>query len=158
MEIDQYKNVTNYIKNKCYVPNFNKMNTRPSEDGTPLPFFMKGVVSRDACTTTTDISLKMNYFADGKFRGNYNTFLPKKSYNKIVNLNLMNSKTLIDYLLINKKEAFNNNNEIIKSLKFYNKNYKDLLKENTSSKFDNITYKTIKSKYNNYEKELKNDF
>ena len=74
-------------------------------------------------------------------------FCQKKSYNKIVNLNLMDSNTLIDYLLINKKEAFNNNNEIIKSLKFNNKNFKDLLKENTSSKFDNITYKTIKSKY-----------
>ena len=150
IEIDQYKNSSNYIKNKCYVPIFNKMNTRPIDDGTPLPFFMKGVVSRDVCNITTDISLKMNYFADGKIRGNYNTFLPKKSYNKIVNLNLMNSNTLIDYLLINKKEAFQNNDEIIKSLKFYSKNFKDLLKETSSSKFDNITYKTIKSKYDNY--------
>ena len=54
------------------------MNTSPIDDGTPLPFFMKGVVSRDVCNITTDISLKMNYFADGKIRGNYNTFLPKK--------------------------------------------------------------------------------
>ena len=78
-------------------------------------------------------------------------FCQKKSYNKIVNLNLMDSNTLIDYLLINKKEAFQQNDEIIKSLKFYSKNFKDLLKETSSSKFDNINYKTIKSTYDNYE-------
>ena len=78
MEIDQYKDTTNYIKHKCYVPIFNKMSTRPEDDGTSLPFFMKGVVSRDVCNVTTDTSLKMNYYADGKIRGNYNTFLPKK--------------------------------------------------------------------------------
>ena len=156
MEIDQYKNITNYIKNKCYVPNFNKMSTRPMDDGTPLPVFMKGVVSRDGCNITTDTSLKMNNFADGKIRGNYNTFLPKKSFNKIVNLNLMNSNKPIDYLLINKKEALQNNDDIIKSLKFYNKNFKDLLKETSSGKFDNVTYKTIQKKYEIYEKELQN--
>ena len=154
MEIDQYLNTqsNHYIRNKCYVPIFNKMNTRPYDDGTPLPVFMKGVVSRDACNITTDISLKMNYFADGKYRGNFNTFLPKKSYNKIINLNLMNSKAFIDYLLINKKKAYENSDNIIKSLKFYKKNFKDLLKETSSSKFDNITFKTIKKKYDGYEK------
>ena len=155
IEIGQYENASNYIKHKCYVPIFNKMNTRPIDDGTELPIFMKRVVSRDGCNITTDTSLKMNFFADGKIRGNYNTFLPKKSYNKVVNLNLMNSNTLIDYLLGNTKIALQNNDTIIKSLKFYTKNFKDLLKEISGNKFDNITYKTIKNKYDNYEKDLK---
>ena len=151
MEIEQYINPQSYqyLNNKCYVPIFSKMKTRPSDDGTPLPTFMKGVVSRDAYNMTTDMSLKMNYFADGKCRGNYNTFLQKKSYNKIINLHLMNSKAFIDYLLINKKKAFENSDNIIKSLKFYNKNFKDLLKETSVSKFDNVTYKTIKNQYDN---------
>ena len=156
METDQYKNIYNFLQDKCYIPNFNKMNTRPIDDGTPLPVFMKGVVSRDGCNITTDTSLKMNHFAEGKIRGNYNTFLPKKSFNKIVNLNLMNSNKLIDYLLINRKGALQNNDSIIKSLKFYSKNFQDLLKETSSGKFDNITYKTIKKKYENYEKEFQN--
>ena len=46
------------------------------------------------------------------------------------------------------------NDNIIKSLKFYSKNFKDLLKETSSHKFDNITYKTIKNKYDNYDKDL----
>ena len=152
MDIDQYLDAGGYkLKNKCYVPIFNKMKTRPMYDGNPLPVFMKGAVSRDACNITTDTSLKLNCFADGKFRGNYNTFLTKKSFNKIINLNLLNSNNLIDYLLVNRKEAFKNNDEIMRSLKFYKKNFKDFLKEGSISKFDNITYKTIKSKLDDYE-------
>ena len=130
MEIDQYKSAESYIKhkaNKAYVPIFSKMTTRPY-DGNPLPVFMKGACCRDACNITTDVSLKMNCYADGKIRGNYNGFMPKKSFNKIINLNLMNSNTIIDYLLSNKKEAFKNNDEIIRSLKFYKKYYKEILK------------------------------
>jgi hypothetical protein len=152
MDIDQYLYAGGYqLKNKCYVPIFNKMKTRPMFDGNPLPVFMKGAVSRDACNITTDTSLKLNCYADGKFRGNYNTFLTKKSFNKIINLNLLNSNNLIDYLLVNRKEAFKNNDEIMRSLKFYKKNFKDFLKEGSISKFDNITYKTIKSKLDDYE-------
>ena len=152
MDIDQYLDVgANKLKNKCYVPIFNKMKTRPMYDGNPLPVFMKGAVSRDAFNTTTDTSLKLNCFADGKIRGNYNTFLTKKSFNKIINLNLLNSNNLIDYLLVNRREAFKNNDEIMRSLKFYKKNFKDFLKEGSISKFDNITFKTIKSKLDDYE-------
>ena len=147
MEIEQYLNIPiNYIQHKNYVPAFNKMHTRPMDDGNPLPIFMKGVVSRNACDMTSNISLKMNSFADGKTRGNYNTCLPKKSFNKVVNLNLMNYQELKKYIKMNKDLLFEGDDYILKSIKFYNRNYKDLLKETTSN-FDNITYKTIKSKF-----------
>ena len=147
LEIEQYLNIPiNYIQHKNYVPMFNKMHTRPMDDGNPLPVFMKGVVSRNACDMTSNISLKMNYFAQGKTRGNYNTCLPKKSFNKVVNLNLMNYQELKKYMKMNKDLLLDGDNYIIKSIKFYNRNYRDLLKETTSN-FDNITYKTIKSKY-----------
>ena len=147
INIEQYKNNDGFLYDKCYVPIFNKMNSRPMDDATPLPVFMKGLVSRDVCNIITDTSLKMNYFSEGKSRGNYNTFMPKKSYNKIVNLNILNSKNLINHLLINKKDILQNNDNIIKSILFYNNNYRGLMKEITSNKFDNITYKTIKNKY-----------
>ena len=47
---------------------------------------------------------------------------------------------------MNKELLFGNDNYIIKSLRFYNRNYKELLKETTSN-FDNVTFRTIKSKY-----------
>ena len=147
MEIEQFlKTPINYVQHKNYVPKFNKMHTRPMEDGDPLPIFMKGVVSRNACDMTSNVSLKMNSYVEGKTRGNYNTCLPKKSFNKVVNLNLMNYQELKQYINMNKKLLFENDNYIVKSLRFYNRNYKELLKETTTN-FDNITYKTIKSKY-----------
>ena len=147
IEIGQYLNTPiNYIQHKNYVPMFNKMHTRPMDDGIPLPVFMKGVVSRNVCDMTSNVSLKMNSYIEGKTRGNYNTCLPKKSFNKVVNLNLMNYQELKKYITMNKEALFGNDNYIIKSLRFYNRNYKELLKETTSN-FDNVTFKTIKSKY-----------
>ena len=140
-------NSINYIEHKNYVPMFNKMHTRPIDDGDQLPVHMKGIVSRNICDMTSNVSLKMNSFMDGKTRGNYNTCLPKKSFNKVVNLNLMNYQELKKYIAMNKNLIFGgDDNYIIKSIKFYNRNYRDLLKETTSN-FDNITFKTIKSKY-----------
>ncbi len=147
IEIGQYLNTPiNYIQHKNYVPMFNKMHTRPMDDGIPLPVFMKGVVSRNICDMTSNVSLKMNSYMEGKTRGNYNTCLPKKSFNKVVNLNLMNYQELKKYITMNKEALIGNDNYIIKSLRFYNRNYKELLKETTSN-FDNVTFKTIKSKY-----------
>ena len=147
IEVGQYLNTPiNYIEHKNYVPIFKKMHTRP-DDTDPLPIYMKGVVSRNACNMTSNISLKMNSYADGKTRGNYNTCNPKKSFNKIVNLNLMNYQDLKKYILMNKDLLLGlDDNYIIKSLRFYKRNYRDLLKETTTN-FDNITFKTIKSKY-----------
>ena len=148
IDFEQYMDTpVNYIEHKNYVPMFNKMHTRPMDDGDQLPVHMKGIVSRNICDMTSNVSLKMNSFMDGKTRGNYNTCLPKKSFNKVVNLNLMNYQELKKYIAMNKNLIFGgDDNYIIKSIKFYNRNYRDLLKETTSN-FDNITFKTIKSKY-----------
>ena len=77
------------------------------------------------------------------------SFWPKRSYNTIINLNLLNS----DKFIKDTDEANNAKREIIKnSLK--KKNYDQLIKEGALNKFDNITYKTNKyeNKYN--EKEI----
>lgn len=92
----------------------------------------------------------MNNYADGKFAKTIDSFWPKKSYNKIINLNLLNSAKFLENLE-NKKDLVNTKNPnkdlhnyIDKSLKFYNKNFEDLLKESMLNKFDSVTYKTIK--------------
>ena len=50
----------------------------------------------------------------------------------------------LSYLVNNQSDIKNSNNYIAKSMKFYHKNYEDLLKEGMLSKFDNVTLKTIK--------------
>ena len=142
---DQYKYIE-FINNhtRCVPPNLDKMMARPKDDGSPLPVYMKGCVSREACNIITDISLKMNNYGEGKFLSNYTSFFPKKSFNKIINLNLLNSETFLSNFVTDKNKMKIGGNYIAKSIRFYNKNFKDLMKEGLLTKFDNITYKTIR--------------
>ena len=160
---DMYNDIYKYLEytnnhTRCVPPNFEKMKARPSDDNSPLPVYMKGTVSRGACETVNETSLKMNNYAEGKFLSNYTSFWPKKSFNKIVNLNLLKSDAFFSYLLNNQGDIKKANNYVTKSMKFYHKNYEDLLKEGMLSKFDNVTLKTIKPEikvdYNNMEKFL----
>ena len=146
---DMYNDIYKYLEStnnhtRCVPPNFEKMNARPPTDNSPLPVYMKGAVSRGACEMVTEASLKMNNFAEGKYISGYTSFWPKKSYNKIINLNLLNSDAFLSNLMNNKSDVETANNYVAKSMKFYRKNYEDLLKEGLLNKFDNVTYKTIK--------------
>lgn len=68
----------------------------------------------------TEESLKMNNFTDAKFPNPSTCFWPKKSFNKFINLNLMNSTKFKDHLGI-KYETKNTevDDYIQKSMKFY---------------------------------------
>jgi hypothetical protein len=112
----------------------------------------------------------MNNFSDGDFANTKSSFFPKKSYNKIINMNLINSKEFMRHNMktdINEKDDNQNNkiNEFIKrSMKFYSKliikliyyyiflildkDFDELLEENLLGKFDNVTFKTIKRQIN----------
>jgi hypothetical protein len=143
---DMYNDIYKYLDftnnhQRCKSPNFTKINANyKTNDKNPLPIYMRGVTSRGACESINEKNLKMNNFAEGKFLSNYTSFWPKKSFNKIVNLNLLNSKTFLENVL--NKEGIEH--FMKKSLKFYRNNYKTLLKEGFMNKFDNVTYKTIK--------------
>ena len=155
---DMYNDIYKYLEytnnhTRCVPPNFDKMKARPVIDDSPLPVYMKGTVSRGACETVNETSLKMNNFAEGKFLSSYTSFWPKKSFNKIVNLNLLRSDAFLSYLINNRGNVRNSNNYVAKSMKFYRKNYEDLLKEGMLSRFDNVTFKTIRPEIR---KEFKN--
>lgn len=69
----------------------------------------------------------MNHFAEGNFSQSQSSFFPKKSFNKIVNLNLLNSKEFVENFAKNQEDSSDNNqrelNDFIKkSMKFYSKN------------------------------------
>ncbi len=67
----------------------------------------------------------MNKFSDGKFAQTQTTFWPKKSYNKIVNLNLLSSRKFVENVGLNQENNASKINEvndyIQKSMKFYSK-------------------------------------
>ena len=152
---DHYKYIE-FINNhmRCVPPNFDKMLARPKDDGSPLPVYLKGCISREACNIMTERSLKMNNFSEGKFRSNYTSFWPKTSFNKIVNLNILNSEMFLNNLTGDRKNMNLTGGNVQKSLRFYHRNFKELMKEGMLTKFDNITFKTIRPNNKIESKEL----
>ena len=116
--------INNYKKPS--TPNFKRMISRPNDIG-PLPLYMKQIFTRQAAVICNENSLKMNNFAESKFLNTTTSFWPKKSFNKIINLNLITSKKFKENLGFNEDEAQDDkgdaiNNNIKKALKFYSRN------------------------------------
>lgn len=65
----------------------------------------------------------MNNYSEGKFSNTNTCFWPKKTFNKIINLNLMNSSKFKENVGIDNDQIKNNEaeNYIQKSMKFYSK-------------------------------------
>ena len=123
------------------VPNFDLMSSRPI-DNDPLPSYMKKIVNRTG-SGLTEFSLNMNNYKNRDFGNLRTSFFPKKSYNKVINLNLMKSKKFFGNILFGEsKRKFGKKNPLMaKIIRFYNRNYETLLNEKNLDKFDNVTYK-----------------
>ena len=123
------------------VPNFDLMSSRPI-DNDPLPSYMKKIVDRTG-SGLTEFSLNMNNYKNRDFGNLRTSFFPKKSYNKVINLNLMKSKKFFGNILFGEsKRKFGKKNPLMaKIIRFYNRNYETLLNEKNLDKFDNVTYK-----------------
>ena len=146
-------NINNHLS--IHPPNFDLMTSRPI-DNEPLPSYMKKIFDRNSCYGISAYSLKLNNYRNRDFTSFKSSFWPKISFNKVINLNLLKSKKFLDNIIFeeNKKEI--KNNLIGKALKFYNKNYEEIFKEDALPKFDNITYKSFSNKKTQKIKELIN--
>lgn len=125
------------------VPLFKNMTSRPMDDN-PLPSFMRQMYTRAGANATTDKTLKMNHFAEGAFMTGYSSFITKKSFNKMINLSLLNNDSSDMNLLDTKTDNKGLSQYLSKSIKFYSKNYDELVSENQMNNFDRITLKGIK--------------
>ena len=122
-----------------HVPDFRLMSSRPIDED-PLPSYMKKIVDR---TGLCEYSLNMNNYSNRDFGNIKTTFFPKKSFNKIINLNLLRSKKFFGNIIFGEtRKKFKKTNPLIeKIIRFYSKNYENILKEKNLNKFDSITYK-----------------
>ena len=136
--------INNYVSS--HPPNFNMMTSRPDDDD-PLPSYMKRVYTRNGCYDITQLSLKLNNYKNRGFPKMQSSFFPKKSFNKIVNLNLLKSKKFLNNVIGNENLFFRQFKGLGTSLRFYNKNYEDIMRDNFLERFDNVTYKTIKKEH-----------
>ena len=135
-------NINNHIS--IHPPDFNMMTSRPI-DNEPLPSYMKNIFDRNNCYSISAYSLKLNNYRNRDFISMKSSFWPKLSFNKVINLNLLKSKKFLDNFI------FDDNTELKnrffgKALKFYNKNYEEIFKEEGLPKFDNVTFKSYDRK------------
>ena len=147
--------INNYTN--IHPPNFNMMASRPDDDD-PLPSYMKRIYTRNSCYDITQLSLKLNNYKNRGFAKIRSSFAPKKSFNKIINLNLLKSNKFLNDVIGNKKVFYRQFKGLGTSLRFYNKNYEDILRNIFLERFDNVTYKTIKKEHSKNITELVNKF
>ena len=134
--IDKYNNHIIYN-----VPKFDNMTPRPYKKNSPLPSFMQNVFGRSSMEVMTEKTLKLNKYSDGKFIEAPNTFIPKKSYNNIINLCLLQNKDKnIEDLTEESKER------LLTQFNLRQKKFEALIKEGALEKFDKITLKTVDKK------------
>ena len=79
-----------------FLLNFDMMTSRPNKAG-PLPSFMQKMYTRESAYCMTEKSLKENNFSNAKFMSATTSFFPKRSYNKIINLNLLNGEVQMEF-------------------------------------------------------------
>ena len=125
-------------------PLFKNMVSRPNKKGSPLPSYMQHIHDRSSIYVVTDKSLQLNKYADGKYIPATSSFFPKKSFNNIINLGLINSKVFKENNPDEDIQA--KKKRITKKLSLNNVNCKELIDEGALSKFDNFCYKTILKK------------
>lgn len=145
IQFDPDKFITKYNNHlKVQGPNFNSMLSRNYyEKKSTLPSYMNNIYDRGSMYRITEKALKMNKFKEGKISPASSTFLPKKSFNKIINLNIINSHDFNEKI---NDEFIDEKKEILKT-EIERKNREDeldLLKDlGLLSQFDNFSYKTI---------------
>ena len=113
---------------------------------------MQKIFNREANYLITDKSLKLNGYSTGKLGKVESSFFPKQSFNNMVNIKIMGSKTFEEDCFI---DDINHKKDIIKNtIKFKHKSLGKLIKEGALTKFDNVTYKTFHKTKNFLTKEL----
>jgi hypothetical protein len=147
--------INNHRENS--VPLFKYMQNKNDEEGK-FPSHMFNIFNRGSLQIMTEKGLKMNNFSKVNSKNNYSTFCQKKSFNKIINYELLKNEKMNEEnkSLKNLAKKFGNNQRLKNMMEFYSKNLDDDKIQYTGNKFDSITLKSIKlnGKLNQKEKKL----
>ena len=140
---DKIINKVNNHKEVC-SPNFKYMTSKDSEKGF-LPSYMKNIYSRGTLDLITEKGLKMNKYSDVGSKSDYGTFCNKKSFNKVINYELLKNNKDMSNKLQMLSRKFGSKNNITSLMQFYLLNLDDDKNKFTGKKFDAITLKSIDS-------------
>ena len=156
---DPYKSinkVNNHINENA--PDLRIMEGREDDnekEDIHLPGHMNKIHNRNSLEVLTKKALQMNNYINGEVRNNFSSF-NKKSFNSIINYNIIKNGKEIDNLKLGKLSKKRGTHERIKKLmEFYSKNLDDENNINIFKKIDGVTYKTFKSNVELSEKDKK---
>ena len=140
--IDKYNN-----HKSIKVPDFKLMSSRYSKKNKKiLPCYMQRIFQRGIEENINEKTLELNDYSNGYLRSSKSTFFPKKSFNNIINLNLINATYFKNK--IKSDEIKEKINMIKNEISFNHKGYEELIKEGALKRFDGVTYKSNKIKSN----------
>ena len=151
--------IINKINNhkQINVPLFKYMQNKNKKNGK-FPSHMQNIYNRSSLEMITEKTLKMNNYSKANTKSDYSTFCQKKSFNKIINYELLKNGKMNEGRTYLQKLAqkFGNNKKIKNLMEFYTKNFDDDKVQYTGDKFDSITLKSMKSngQLNEQEKQL----
>ena len=160
---DPYKSINKINNNKSgNAPDLRLMEGRENDDNKNdeirLPSYMNKVHNRNSLEIVTKKALQMNNYIKGEIKNYFSSF-NKKSFNAIINYNLLKNEKEDDNLKLIKISKKLNVNEKIKGLmEFYSKNLDDESKLYSLKKIDGVTFNSFnkKIKLNDKEKKLFN--
>ena len=157
---DPLKSINKVNNNKSgNAPDLRLMEGRESEDNKNeeirLPAHMNKVHDRNSLEVVTKKALQMNNYINGEMKNYFSSF-NKKSFNSIINYNLLKNGNGDENLKLIKISKKMNVNEKIKGLmEFYSKNLDDESKLYSLKKIDGVTFKSFNKKIKLNDKENK---
>lgn len=142
-DLDKYNN---HMGTKA--PIFNLMSSRYSKKNfNLLPCYMQNLFQRGNQENLNEKMLELNMYSNRGLSSSKSSFFPKKSFNNIINLNLINSSIFRNNI---KNDEVKEKIELIKNeINFNHKGYEELIKEGALKRFDGVTFKTINRKKDN---------
>ena len=144
------------------VRNFNNMFEREGKTNNKnkkiiLPPYMINIFDRNSVERLTGESLKLNKYTEGKMSNAISSFIPKKSFNRVININLMNSKNfkekINDNYIEEQKVNLKENIELRNSLN----SIKELKNSGLLNHFENFTLKTLDKRELSKDKMMSNN-
>ena len=156
---DPYKSINKVNNHKSgNAPDLRIMEGREDDDEKEeihLPGHMNKIHNRNSLEVLTKKTLQMNNYINGEMKDYFSSF-SKKSFNSIINHNLIKNERDINNLKYAKLSKKMNTRERIKKLmEFYSKNLDDENKFITFKKIDGVTFKSIKNNVELSEKDKK---
>ena len=143
--MDKYNNHTS-----TKAPDLSLMSSRFSKNyKNILPCYMQKMFQRGCDQNINEKTLELNSYSNRGLRSSESYFFPKRSYNNIINLNLINASVFQNKL---KNDEVKEKIDIIKNeISFNHKGYEELIKEGALKRFDGVTYKSYKRNIKNNE-------